>query len=164
MSLQCYVGIDPGLTGAIAVIDDQGACLGLLDMPLRKISGVKTAIVKNEVDARALADWLRPLIAGRDAVAVIERVGSRPGQGVATTFSLGDSLGAARAVLECLCSSVSDVKPQEWKLSMSVSDDKSTSLDAARRLFPTAAQMLKRKKDHGRAEALLISEFARKKC
>lgn len=164
MSLKCFIGVDPGLTGAIAVIDDQGAVLGLLDMPVREIRGVKTATVKNEVDAGALHRWLLPLTAGRDALASIERVGSRPGQGLASTFSLGDSFGAARAVLSCCSRSVLDIKPQEWKKSLSVTDDKSTSLELARRLFPTAERMLKRKRDHGRAEALLIAEFLRKSC
>lgn len=164
MSPRCFIGVDPGLTGAIAVIDDQGAVLGLLDMPVREIRGVKAATIKNEIDAEALHRWLLPLIAGRDALAAIERVGSRPGQGLASTFSLGDSFGSARAVLSCCSLSVLDIKPQDWKKSLSVTDDKATSLDLARRLFPTAKDQLKRKKDHGRAEALLIAEFLKKSC
>ena len=47
-----------------------------------------------------------------------------------------------------------------WKRSMGLDSTKSVSLDKARLLFPTAE--LDRKKDHNRAEALLLAEYSRR--
>ena len=47
-----------------------------------------------------------------------------------------------------------------WKRAMGLSQDKAASLDKARLLFPDAS--LDRKKDHNRAEALLIAEYGRR--
>jgi hypothetical protein len=52
------------------------------------------------------------------------------------------------------------VRPSVWKPKVGVTSDKQTSLALARALFPMAADQLKRQKDHNRAEALLIAEYA----
>jgi hypothetical protein len=54
------------------------------------------------------------------------------------------------------------VQPQKWKAFVGLTGkDKDASLAMAARLYPSAEPLLKRKKDHGRAEALLVAHWAR---
>ncbi len=68
------IGIDPGITGAIAFLDGE-ICIDVWDMPIsRKLRGKG-----NEVNAFLLADILREAEGG---VAYVEAVSAMPGQGV----------------------------------------------------------------------------------
>ena len=96
----------------------------------------------------------------QDAVICIEDVHSMPGQGVASTFKFGRAVGAICAVADMKFGVWHIVSPQRWKKAMGVSQDKDSSLTLARELWPNAP--LTRKKDHGRAEALLIAEYLRR--
>lgn len=149
------IGIDPGLTGAIALIQD-GKYLDLMDMPTIAKGG--SGKVKYEVSPVAITQFLRakvPVDSG--AAAIIERVNSMPGQGAATVFSLGDSFGCARAVIACFGLPYRDVTPQVWKKHFSLSTDKEQSRALASKLFPEAELHLKR--FHDRAEALLMARY-----
>ena len=86
-----HLGIDPGLTGAVAVLDHNGALQALYDTP---------------------------------------------------TLTLHRSRGTR-------------VRPAIWKRTLGLGKDKEASRLKAIQLFPTAD--LRRKKDHGRAEALLLA-------
>ena len=56
------------------------------------------------------------------------------------------------------------VTPQKWKRAMGVpSGDKSSSRPVALRLFPSLAAELRLKKDHGKADALLIAGYGRRR-
>ena len=59
-----------------------------------------------------------------------------------------------------ITTNVTSVRPQVWKKALGVTSDKNTSLALARELFPEA--VLDLKKHHGKAEALLIAEYARR--
>jgi hypothetical protein len=52
------------------------------------------------------------------------------------------------------------VTPQKWKKDLKLDSDKNKSLALARELWPLAP--LERKKDNGRAEALLMAEWLRR--
>lgn len=148
------VGVDPGLSGAIGVLRD-GAFVAVEDMPT-VLKGAGT--VKNEVSPEALLSILRERVPPVDSVAAaIERVSSRPGEGVASSFSLGDSFGVARAVLSVARVQVHYVTPAAWKKHLKLSSDKELSRAMAIRLFPQAAYSLRFKKHDGRAEALLLA-------
>lgn len=54
------------------------------------------------------------------------------------------------------------VRPRIWKEALGLSSDKSASLELARSYFSDVAEMLARKKDDGRAEALLLCEYHRR--
>jgi hypothetical protein len=54
------------------------------------------------------------------------------------------------------------VKPQAWKLALGLSGKKTSkddSIEMAKMVFPESEDMLQRKKDHGRAESLLIAAY-----
>ena len=149
------IGIDPGLTGAIALLRD-GEYLDLMDMPTTIKGG--SGKVKYEVSPIAIIQYLRSKIASSEShAAIIERVNSMPGQGSATVFSLGDSFGCARAALAAFGTSYRDVTPTVWKKHFGLSSDKEQSRAMASKLFPTAELHLK--KHHDRSEALLMARY-----
>jgi crossover junction endodeoxyribonuclease RuvC len=144
------LGIDPGLDGGIAIID--GSHIELLEtIPTEK----KTGFIKRQVDAQKLSNILRVY---PDLVCYLEGVASRPGQGVASVFSFGDTYGAIRGVLGALNIPVYTVSPSKWKKALEVSS-KEDSLKASKDLFPLVSF---KKKDHNIAEALLIAYYGQK--
>jgi crossover junction endodeoxyribonuclease RuvC len=143
------IGADPGKSGAIAFLDHAGD-LDVVDMP---VSG-------KEVDAAALAAMVRDRISGRGpAVAYVERVAARPGQGVASMFGFGVSYGLLRGVLAAKLIPVTLVTPREWKSAMRTPAAKDAARARASEVFPAQACLWARKKDDGRAEAALIARF-----
>lgn len=152
-----FIGIDPGLTGAIAAVKEDGSFHSIYDMPtISKGSGS----VKNEVDPYGLRDLLQDVTLGEFKVVVyLERVNAMPKQGSASTFSLGDSFGTIRGVLGGMTLPVEYVTPAVWKKHHGLSSDKEMSRALATRKFPEAQLRLKKHAD--RAEALLIAEYGR---
>lgn len=146
-----FLGIDPGFTGAIAIVGGKEPFLA--DMPIT--TNVKGS---REVDAEFLFTVLA-LYAPRIRAAVVEQVGSRPGEGGSSIFKFGFGAGVIRGVLGSLQIKPFYVQPAVWKSLLGVSSDKETSLALARKLYPASTLQLARKKDHGRAEALLLAHF-----
>lgn len=156
------MGIDPGATGAIAVLDTDEMSVVIIDMPTTKIKrGPRTV---NQVDAVALSHALRPH--ADDCFAVVEKVHSMPGQGVASTFSFGRAAGVLEGVLAALGIPFSLIPPQTWTKSMRLFGGKDGSRSRAQELFPDQAHLFSRKKDDGRADAALIACYAaeREEC
>ncbi len=159
MSLRLFIGIDPGIRGAVGVLtgDHQDPFVDVFDMPIQtKRSG------RNEVDPLALWDRLcavtQPYVS-LERLFVVEQVSAMPGQGVSGMFSLGDSYGCARTIAT-IHGRATGVSPVTWKKAMKLTKNKSYSLTLARRAFPSAAKHLTRVKDEGRAEALLLAQYA----
>lgn len=149
-----FLGCDPGLTGALAAVDSAGHVHLLEDLPT--ITRGKGR-VKRELDPAGLAHLLRP-IAGDIKLAVVEQVGSMPGQGVASVFSLGHTSGVIAGVISALGIPLQLVAPATWKKPLGLTRDKSMSRTVASRLYPEVA--LHRVKDHNLAEALLLARHA----
>ena len=148
------VAVDPGLSGAIGFLRN-GQYVGVEDMPVvAKGSGSG----KSEVSPAGIKTLIRShLQPDEECVAALERVGAMPRQGVSSVFSLGDSYGAARAVLATGNFELHYVVPAAWKKHFSLPADKERSRALAARLFPAAPLHLK--KHDGRAEALLIARW-----
>ena len=141
------IGIDPGLDGGIAILN--GSHIELLETVPTETKG---GFIKRQVDAQKLSNILRVY---PDAVCYLEKVASRPGQGVGSVFSFGDTYGAIRGVLGALNIPTYYVSPQTWKKELKISS-KEDSLKAIKDLYP----LLKwRKKDHNLAEAILIAMY-----
>jgi crossover junction endodeoxyribonuclease RuvC len=144
-----FMGIDPGLSGAWAVIDSAGGYVSAGDM-------------HNE-DGRVLtrhvwAEMLSAVKRNRVIVAV-ERVHSMPKQGVATTFAFGAAYGCALTLGNMFEDQAVLVTPNQWKKFYGLDADKNKSSALARDMWPTAP--IKLKKHNGRAEALLIANYLR---
>ncbi|MDO8595931.1 MAG: hypothetical protein Q7R45_04825 [Sulfuricaulis sp.] len=152
------IGIDIGLSGALAAISASGL-VAVIDMPTMA-KGKGGGRVKNEVDPAALNRLLREWCGqcgGDEVLVVIEQVSSMPGQGVAGMFSLGDSKGAVRGVVAARGYATTWVTASAWKRHFGLPPAKELARARAIQLYPEAA--LGRKKDHGKAEAILIARF-----
>jgi crossover junction endodeoxyribonuclease RuvC len=142
------LGIDPGLGGALAWLDDLGHLIEVRDMP---VSG-------GEILPAVLADMLNAE-RRRPVHAFLERVASRPGQGVASMFKFGRGVGQVEGVLAALGVPVSLVTPAKWKGSLRIPADKGAARIRAAQLWPGLAGTFARVKDDGRAEAALIGLY-----
>ena len=144
---QAWIGLDPGKSGAYALLMDSG-----------------TVDVYDWTDAKQFAEdvgrWME-LVDIR--LAVVEAVHSMPGQGVASSFKFGTVYGIAQGVITAFGIPLFLVSPQKWQKTMLTVADGSTtkeqSMCAARRMFPKADIRLK--KHHGRADAILLAEYGR---
>lgn len=140
------VGVDPGMSGAVAVIRD-GDILDVADMPV--------------ADGRIAVPVLAEMIGrhGPDLVA-IEFVHSMPKQGVASTFKFGVAYGVAVGVSHRF--PTVHVRPQDWKKSFRLTGK---GKDAARALvierWPDRGELFALKgRGQGRADAVLIGVHA----
>ena len=145
MEKKCYIGIDPGISGAIAIIDNQREILLLADWPGNAVAAYRIILdVIFDVDSEAAA---------------IESVHSMPGQGVSSTFKFGQNFGIWQGILATLGISTLLPTPHAWQKGVihkgDGPDPKSRSMAAALRLFPKADIRLKT--HHSRADALLIA-------
>ncbi len=151
------IGIDPGLTGAIAVLFPEGGLFMVFDMPIMP-NGKGKGRVKNKVNCYELAKAIKKMMDEGAVIsaAYLEKVASMPGQGVAGVFSLGKSAGAVEGVLAGLGIPLVEVTPQAWKKGAGlIGTEKDVARTVAQQLYPSAS--LARKKDGGRADALLIA-------
>lgn len=161
------VGIDPGLTGALAFIGRGQAHIE--DIPTLPLPG--GGLVSRRIDGRKLAEIVRRHCPADAAVLVCcESVGVMGGQNnaVQTQGSLLRSLGAIEAVFDVLRWPCVMVSARSWQKHYGLSGKKAEKRERgdmpaailkARELYPAAAHMLQRVKDHNRAEALLIAHF-----
>ncbi len=182
--MKYYIGIDPGLDGAVAVLDEKGEIVLCEDTPTITIkSGGKNRrrYQPNQMvfilrTALRRIDKTVDLISGvKDSdmpevtIVGLEYVRAMPGQGVSSMFTMGMGVGLWEGIIATLGLPMEQVTPVVWKrviLGGATGDAnrKETSRLKAQQLFPTqTANLLTRKKDHGRAEALLIAEYFRRK-
>jgi crossover junction endodeoxyribonuclease RuvC len=155
-----FVGVDPGISGAIAILNKDGEIVQLSDMPVTSVKvGSST---KNIVSPQALADDLS-ILRDHRSIALIEKVASRPGQGVSSVFGFGRSLGVVEGVLAGMGIPVEMISPAVWTKAMRVNSGKDGSRQRAMELWPKRAGDFKRVKDHGRAEASLIALYLKQR-
>lgn len=167
------LGIDPGLSGACAVIDHNGL-RAVFDLPTMPIPGVgPKALIQNKIDGRSLRSLLLKHVPPGEVVghAVIEQVGTMGGKNnsVQSQGSLLRTLGAIETVAECLKFPVEYVASTKWKRfyglidpNLKDSQRKAASLRKARVLYP-ACQDIPLAGDHNRAEAILIAHWGHRR-
>ena len=145
------LGIDPGKSGAVAVLGHDGALVAVHDMPI--VGPIVSAVLLDEL----VHDYVDPLHDGPSGTAVIEDVHAMPKQGVTSSFSFGRSLGVAEGVLAGNGYSLRYVSPAKWKKALGLTSDKGVSRRRAIEVWPNRASWFARVKDDGRAEAALIA-------
>ena len=126
----------------------------VFDMPVtEKLSGKG-----KEVNAYLLADFMAEMkVRDSEAMAVVERVGAMPGQGTTSMFGFGRSLGVIEGVLAGLGISVAWVTPQKWKKKFGlIKKEKDAARGLVLGMYPERSDLFARKKDGGRADAVLI--------
>lgn len=148
------LGIDPGLSGALALLSPEGNVLAIEDMPTIEvvINGKK----RRNMPPVALANTIRILAPQK---AFLENVGVRPGEGAVGAFSFGRNLGQIEGVLAALQIPTTLVHPATWKRRMNIPADKGGARMKAMALFPDKVDLFKRVKDDGRAESALLAYY-----
>lgn len=156
------IGIDPGLTGAIAFVDHRSCVVE--DLPTMPLPG--NGLVTRKIDGRALVELLRRhTIPGEPVRVYCEQVSTMGGKNnaVQTQGSLMRTLGAIEAVLECMRMAPEMVQPRKWKGFYALGAEKAASLEKARALYPNlASSTLRLVKHHNRAEAVLIAHWGQR--
>lgn len=147
------IGIDPGLSGAIAILDWHGHVLACEDLPVVRDKSLAW------IDGGLMLSTIMNYREGNDTVAMIERVSAMPKQGVSSSFQFGVGFGSILGVLQALAIPIEFVTPRTWKKSYGLDSDKKAALHKARLLYPDVDLHLA--KHDGRAEALLIARYAR---
>lgn len=155
------IGIDPGLTGAIGVLRD-GRFEKVYSMPTeaKRSKGNQIDTARLLQIAEEIHHSLKLAPIPSEVRVVMEQVSANPKQGVSSMFSFGDSAGCARMFASALHPESFELVPSSrWKKEMKLSKRKAYSITRALRAFPKAREFLTRKKDEGRAEALLLSQY-----
>lgn len=148
------LGIDPGLTGALALLNDEGALVGVHDIPT----------VDGQIDGYQLKLTIAAL--APDHV-FVELLHAMPKNGSRAAFSQGDSWGAIRTAIQCARIPYTTVTPSKWKQRLGITrgatdkERKEISRRRAIELYPGLG-FFDRKKDHNRAEAALIATYGHK--
>lgn len=151
------LGVDPGASGALVILDTDDNNLTVFDMPCVEVKrGTRNV---RQVSAQLVVDLLHGHALSH---AFVEKVGAMPGQGVASMFAFGRAAGVIEGVLAGLCIPTTYVPPQEWQKAMRVTGGKDGARSRAAQLWPGQATYFSRVKDDGRADAALIAAYGAK--
>jgi len=153
------LGIDPGLTGGIALHCSTNGLVWVKPMPTME----KARVGKKPLDVLDEAG----LLALMQSVAryqmpnalYLEQVGGIPGQSAPAAFNFGHGYGAIRMAAMTLNIPIEPVVSSKWKPAMRAPKDKKGARFRASELFPAHAHLWPRVKDDGLAEAAMIAAY-----
>ena len=149
-----FLGCDPGIHGAFALIEVNGDACHVVDAIDIPTIGTKA---KERVNVHAIQEWI---LQHGPHHAFIERGGTMPRQGIASAYKFGRAVGALEAVITLCAIPLEIVEPSVWKRALRLKGkDKELSRQRALELFPHAQHLLARRKDHQRAEAMLLAYY-----
>lgn len=175
-----YLGIDPGTTGAIGLICNKLSAA--IDIPVYRYDVIRTKVLSEEKQAEtgrktkrvhgtvgefdysAICDLFKLFKDCKDRLIVsLEKIPQRAGKGPIRTADI--KIYAAWAMWPLFLTSkryvFEEPRPNEWKQAMGLAGkDKEAARQKALKLFPSC-EGIKRKKDHNRAEALLLALYVR---
>ena len=150
------IGIDPGLSGGIAVLNNNKV-IELFDMPVMA-DGKKN---KKQLNSALLAKLIKESTSNTSESAVIvEQVNAMPGQGVTSMFNFGQTFGAIKGICATLELPIFFVRPSKWKKHFElINSSKDASRTKAIEMYPHLAEKLSKKKDVNKSDAILIARF-----
>jgi len=154
------IGIDPGITGGLVAIDNEGFLEYAFRTPSIKDKG------KNYYDIPGMVELLTQpmMINGASVICAIEKVGTMPRDGRVGAFNFGKGFGIWLGILGGLGIPYTEVMPQRWQARMLRGlprgpQTKTSAVQRCKSLFPTLP--IKVKADWGMADAALIAEYIR---
>jgi crossover junction endodeoxyribonuclease RuvC len=149
-------GIDPGLSGGIAILDDNKV-REMLDMPVMS-DGKKN---KRQLNSALLAQLIKENIKNiEDTTIVVEQVNAMPGQGVTSMFNFGQTFGAIKGICAALELPIFFVRPAKWKKHFElINSSKDASRTKVIEMYPSIADKLSKKKDVNKSDAVLIARY-----
>lgn len=145
------IAVDPGLRGGIASLANG------------TITAVPMPLAGKGLDLAAIAGIIRD---NSPSWIIVEKVASRPGQGVTSMFTFGMGYGAVLGIAAALQVPIELVTPQRWKSTVlhGTAKDKASAIAFCRRVFPGVALVLPRcRAPHdGLADSLCLLEYGRR--
>ena len=150
------IGIDPGLSGAIAILENNKV-LNIFDIPVMS-EGKKN---KRQLNSAQLVKLIKDNLYNVEEVAVVvEQVNAMPGQGVTSMFNFGQTFGAIKGVCAALSLPIFFVRPSKWKKHFElINSSKDSSRTKAIEMYPNLSNQLAKKKDVNKSDAILIARF-----
>jgi crossover junction endodeoxyribonuclease RuvC len=150
------IGIDPGLSGAIAVLENNKV-ESIIDMPVMP-EGKKN---KRQLNSAQLVKIIkRNILNSKEVVVVVEQVNAMPGQGVTSMFNFGQTFGAIKGIAAALELPIFFVRPAKWKKHFElINSSKDASRTKAIEMYPALSDQLSKKKDVNKSDAILIARF-----
>lgn len=143
------LGVDPGCSGALVVLDKDGNFINAMRTPTMKDGK------QSKVNGAAIVRFLEQY---QITHAYIEKVHSMPHQGVSSTFTFGHSAGVVEGIIQGLNISYTMITPQAWKKSNNlVGTDKDAARSRAIQLYPSLKMLDKKGEGQAVADALLIA-------
>lgn len=155
--MNLVAGIDPGICGAICLYDPATERIEeIFDMPTIEIT--RNGSKRRQIDLYALARWMDEH-AKDIKKAFIENPQGMPGMAANATYQLGHSVGVIKMAVAANLIPMDLISPQAWKKTMALTKDKDSCRLRASQLSPKHADLWARKKDDGRAEAFLLTQY-----
>ena len=150
------IGIDPGLSGGIAILDDL-KIYDIFDMPIMS-EGKKN---KNQLNSAQLVNILnKHVLKKENTFVIVEQVSAMPGQGVTSMFNFGQTFGAIKGVSAALTLPIFFVRPAKWKKYYElINSSKDSSRTRAIEMYPSFSHQLAKKKDVNKSDAILIARY-----
>ena len=148
--MQRLIGVDPGASGALVLMED-GVPIEWMLMPTSKV-GSATRVNGSSVAAFFMDSKAEHVY--------IEQVGAMPGQGVASMFNFGHSVGTVVGVMSALMIPYTLVTPQAWKRAAGlIGTDKDAARARALQLWPDWRELDKKGNGQALADAALIARY-----
>lgn len=164
--MRVFVGIDPGMTGGLAAVSEEGGLLSVIPIP--RMNGST-----GPQDYHAIKEWFAAMKKLGKVEAALERVSVRPGEGVKSTLTAGTNWGFLKGMLVAIGARYIEPTPQSWKKALSLpkrsgkerKKGKEDAVVLATQLFPGINLTPGRKRipHDGMADSVLIAEYARRK-
>ncbi len=150
------IGIDPGLSGAIAITQNNKV-LEIYDMPVMA-EGKKN---KKQINSAQLVNIIKQSVNSNEEIAVVvEQVNAMPGQGVTSMFNFGQTFGAIKGICAALKLPIFFVRPSKWKKYFElINSSKDSSRTKVIEMYPSLSSQLSKKKDVNKSDAILIARF-----
>ena len=150
------IGIDPGITGAISVLENK-KIIDVYDTPTM-IDGKKN---KKQVNGSQVTNIIKERINNdKEVVVVVEQVNAMPGQGVTSMFNFGQSFGVIKGICSALSLPIYFVRPNKWKKHFNlINTHKDRRAKKVIKSYPEISKQLSRKKDSNKADAILIARY-----
>jgi len=150
------IGIDPGLSGAIAILEDS-RIEEIFDMPVMPDGKKNKRQLNSALLVKLIKDSIKNL---EDTVMVLEQVNAMPGQGVTSMFNFGQTFGAIKGICAAMGLPIFFVRPAKWKKHFElINSSKDASRTKAIEMYPSISQQLSKKKDVNKSDAILIARY-----
>jgi hypothetical protein len=153
--LLAWIGIDPGASGALAVLDSEERLVETVRLRRADEPGGMALLIADAIAQTADAYEI--------ACVTIERVAAYPGQGVSSTFAFGRAYGEALGAAVCSRCHVETVPPQRWQRDLSLTSGKGASkVEHKRHLRDTASARFQTRLTLDECDAVWLAYWAKR--